>query len=192
MSTFIRLLPGAEFGPVGAEQEHAARCLPNAVRSSRLGWWPDRQAATVHGRALVVGVAPYSRDDLRLLDALDEALERAAGDRPCVQVFSVLDCRGNRDADRFIPGLGAFFQTPLVGLWEDGELRAKGWGKRARDLVQEEVRRLTAPADGDADEQLRHPRVLGDRAVAGVRLDPQMPAADAAVPLDQRPGRSDD
>lgn len=167
MSTFISLLPGVEFGPVGAEQEHAGRCLPNAVRSSRLCWWPDRQEVPVDGRALVVGVAPYSRADLRLLDALDEALEREAGGRLHVQVFSVLDCRGNRDADRFIPGLGVFFQTPLVGVWEDGQLRAKGWGKLARDLVEEEVRRLTARSEGAADTRPLPP-LPGDHAVAGV------------------------
>jgi hypothetical protein len=94
---------------------------------------------------LLIGVATYSREDLRLLDLVEEALKHQDGTGPRVDVFNTLDCRTDEDFARYVPGLGKVHQTPVVGVWEKGVLKEKAWGKPARDLVIQ-ICGLHAPA----------------------------------------------
>ncbi len=41
------------------------------------------------------------------------------------------------DFEKYVPGIGKVFQTPVVGYWEDGLLKEKAWGKKGRDLLSE-------------------------------------------------------
>ena len=49
-----------------------------------------------------------------------------------VQVFSVLDCHAQEDFEKFIPGIGNVFQTPVVGFWDGDTLREPDWCGGAR------------------------------------------------------------
>jgi hypothetical protein len=83
----------------------------------------------------LIGVATYSEPDLRLLDLLGEVLERGDENAPDIEVFNTLDCHSPDDFDKYIPGIGKVFQTPVVGAWQNGVLKAKASGQSARDLL---------------------------------------------------------
>jgi hypothetical protein len=89
-----------------------------------------------HGSRLLIGVATYSERDLKLLDLLAELLEQREENLPHIDVFDTLDCKSQQDFDKYIPGIGKVFQTPVAGYWQDAILQDKAWGKSARDLVE--------------------------------------------------------
>ncbi len=86
------------------------------------------------GRRILLGVASYSLPDLALLDTLNEA-DGQGSIWPRLDVFNVLECKSVQDFERYVPGLGKVFQTPVVGYWEDGVLKENAWGKAGRDLL---------------------------------------------------------
>jgi hypothetical protein len=125
------LLPGEQQRAI--EQE-----FPGVVARTALRWWSPDSGIPAGGTRLVIGVATYSGPDMRLLDLVQEAVtkedaRRMAGAR--VEVFSVMACKSHEDFDRYVPGIGQVFQTPVVGLWVNGTLGEKCWGAPARELV---------------------------------------------------------
>ena len=50
-------------------------------------------------------------------------------------MFDTADCKSNEDFETRIPGIGAVFQMPAVGLWEDGKLVACGSGHEGRQIA---------------------------------------------------------
>lgn len=88
------------------------------------------ELATGSGKnRVVLGVAFYSRPDLELLDALVQKLRsgNCGTDRP-IYVFDALMCKSMEDFERLVPGIAPVYDTPVVGIWEGGELVSKGWG----------------------------------------------------------------
>lgn len=115
------------------QQEYMEQQLPLLVAGSNLHWRAPGDPLSEGGNRILVGVGTFSEYDMRLLDLLDAALGRLHGEEPRVDVFSVLTCRTPADFERLVPGIGQVFQTPVIGIWENGELKAKGSGARARD-----------------------------------------------------------
>jgi hypothetical protein len=128
--------------------EHAKRPLPETDPG-----WADRQfeslAATTpvrlwrpgdsipsEGSRLLLGLAPWSGYDMRLLDVMLDAIEsRRPSSVPVVDVFNVAECRQQLDFRKFIPKLRLVTQTPVVGLWREGRLVEVKQGYEARDFV---------------------------------------------------------
>jgi hypothetical protein len=81
----------------------------------------------------VVGVAFYSLPDLELLD--DLAFDRHVLHSETIVVFDVLSCKKMADFERWIPSIGPVYQTPVVGVWQDGLLVDVGVGKKAREIL---------------------------------------------------------
>ena len=82
----------------------------------------------------VVGIAFYSLPDLKFLDQLVLACrDKKLGNS--VIVFDVLSCKTMTDFEKLIPGVGSVYQTPVVGIWRDGELVETGIGAKGRMLV---------------------------------------------------------
>ncbi len=52
-----------------------------------------------------------------------------------IEAFDVAACRGMQDFERYIPEIGQVYQTPVVGVWENGVLDQKASGARARELL---------------------------------------------------------
>ncbi|HEV3144311.1 MAG TPA: hypothetical protein VGZ47_10530 [Gemmataceae bacterium] len=100
-------------------------------------WQPGDPVVAVPIRVLV-GVATYSALDLRLLEIIDRKLEEASrnGATLHVEVFNVLECRDQADFEKYIPGIGTVFQTPVVGIWENGVLVHRATGAAARSLLE--------------------------------------------------------
>src|SRR6185369_475497 len=104
--------------PPGEQQLLAREQFPAVVASSRMSMWAPGEPLPASGSRVLIGVATYSLYDLDLLDALDSQL---FGD-DAVELFEVSSCSSHEEFDRFIPGIGKVFQTPLVGFWQDGQL----------------------------------------------------------------------
>jgi hypothetical protein len=71
---------------------------------------------------------------MQLLDAVSQALQGGATGL-AVSVFNVANCQSADAFEGYVPGVGAVFHTPVVGLWSDGKLLEKASGKAGRDLV---------------------------------------------------------
>ena len=69
-----------------------------------------------------------------LLDDMSTALRQQPHWK--VEVFDTSLLKAMEDFDRFIPGIAPVYQTPVVGLWVDGELRVRKTGKEARDFIR--------------------------------------------------------
>jgi hypothetical protein len=88
---------------------------------------------------MLLGIAPYSLPDLELLDALKESHRQNSTSSQRVQVFDVLSCTNANDFDQYVPGIGRVYQTPVVGIWENGVLVQKATGLKARQLISEHI-----------------------------------------------------
>jgi hypothetical protein len=135
MSKFHDLLQARADVPVGEQQESARKSFPLVVSKSRYNLWSPGQPISTHGNRLLVGVATYAEPDLALLDLLQEAVDWRDKNAPRIDVFNTLDCKSRQDFEKYIPGIGDVFQTPAVGLWQNGVLTDTAWGKPARDLI---------------------------------------------------------
>lgn len=120
------------------DQERAEEELPKLVSASGLHMWRPGDPILQRGRRTLVGVGAWSREDLRLLDALAEAAASggSGGDRIDVFLFW-RECKNQEQLERFVPGMdiSSIFHSPVVGVWEDGALRQCASGAEGRDLL---------------------------------------------------------
>ena len=135
MIKFHDLLQPRDGLSVGELQESAKRSFPLLVDKSTFKSWSPGKPTSSQGKRLLIGVATYSEADLKLLDLLEEVLQGRAENTLSIDLFNTLDCKSHDDFDNYIPGIGKVFQTPVAGLWENGVLKEKAWGKSARDLI---------------------------------------------------------
>jgi hypothetical protein len=108
--------------------------FPSAVSRSPFRLWSPGDPIPATGDRLLIGVATWSAHDLVLLDTVSQALQT----RPpglAVDVFNVADCASPQAFERYVPGIGNVFHTPVVGLWSNGRLVEKASGKAGRELV---------------------------------------------------------
>jgi hypothetical protein len=127
-------LPASPDGSLGDQQRAIDTLFPIVVSASPLRLWQPGDPIAPTGRRLLLGVATWSVPDVTMLDELALALLRQPSDL-VVDVFNVADVRSAGDFERYVPGIGTVFHTPVVGLWIDGRLVAKASGKAGRDLV---------------------------------------------------------
>jgi hypothetical protein len=103
------------------EQGQAERQFPLLTARSHLHLWRPGDTICSTGRRILIGVATYSIHDLRLLDVVEQLLSQSNDNRLLrVDVFSAHQCQTQDDFDKYVPGIGPVFQTPVVGIWEDG------------------------------------------------------------------------
>jgi hypothetical protein len=96
---------------------------------------PDDRDVQSPGLRLVLGAASWSIYDVRLLVRVSEAVASGAHPDIHVAVFDVDQIGSSAEFQRLFPGIGEVFHTPVVGLWEDGELKEVGSGFAARQIV---------------------------------------------------------
>jgi hypothetical protein len=134
MKRFSSLLEPRSEVTVGQQQRDAREELAALLRESRLHLWQLGDPVLNRGRRILLGVGSYSMADLALLDNLNEAHGQESI-WPRLDVFDVLECRSIQDFEKYVPGIGKVYQTPVVGYWEEGLLKEKAWGKAGRDLL---------------------------------------------------------
>ena len=80
-------------------------------------------------------MAVWNGYDLGLLDLLNEEAAARQPAEVSVAVFDV-DTLDSPDAlEHIIPGIGIPYQSPVVGYWDGGQLKATAWGFEGRQLV---------------------------------------------------------
>ena len=90
------------------------------------------------GQRILIGVAFYSLSDLKLLDALIKKLAKHENPADQIEIFDVLSCKTMMDFERYIPGIGPVYQTPVVGIWDSGKLVLKASGSEGRKLLADQ------------------------------------------------------
>jgi hypothetical protein len=100
------------------------------AQASGLRVWRPGDSIASQGRRILLGVVPWSRYDMEALDAVGKDLRGAR-----VDIFIVDECKSEAEIEEFVPGVGAVFQTPVVGIWDDGQLVDKAWGLEGRQLL---------------------------------------------------------
>jgi hypothetical protein len=125
---------GQPEGSLAHSQKKADDAFPSVVATSPFRLWRPGDLLPATGKRLLIGVATWSAYDMKLLDAVSQALQRLpSGLR--VEVFNVADCSSPEAFDHYVPGIGSVFHTPVVGLWADGQLVEKATGRAGRELV---------------------------------------------------------
>jgi hypothetical protein len=122
MKTFSSLLEYREGKTPRDAQAKARSGFPKKVSQSKLRLRNPGDPLPATGRHFIVGVASYSADELGLLDQLQDFLEKAKIHGIDVEVFDVLSCGQMGDFEKFIPGIGGVYRTPIVGVVSDGKL----------------------------------------------------------------------
>ncbi|SRR5258706_9547759 len=123
--------------PPGDQVGYISERLDEALIDSRISIWRRGEPVQRTGHWILLGIAPYSLPDLQLVDELREGLKQGSRSDESFQVFDVLSCSTMNDFDECIPGIGSVYQTPVLGIWENGVLVEKATGAKARQLVIE-------------------------------------------------------
>lgn len=139
MKRFIDLLNEQYKLPSKEQPEWTAAQLEALLAESLLHQWRLGDPIPEAGRRILVGIARWSRYDLKLLDALNRSCHNNHGGHERIDIFDIdaaARSTGNWDfLTEVIPGIGKIYQTPTVGIWEDGVLVQKGSGAAGRDLL---------------------------------------------------------
>ncbi|HLM60916.1 MAG TPA: hypothetical protein VK308_08940 [Pyrinomonadaceae bacterium] len=134
MSKFADLLFHSG-NPVEA-QERADRELPRMLAKSHLHLWNLGDAIVSNGTRFLLGIVTWSLYDLRLLDALNEAL--SDGNRKeRVDIFNLDSCQTKEEISLFVPHIGKMIHPPVVGVWRDGQQVQQNSGAAGRNILVE-------------------------------------------------------
>lgn len=127
-----------DFSLPAKDQREAADCFPYLVARNGLRYWTTEEEVQVRGGSyLVVGVVTWSRRDMQLLD---EMVARNTDDESkldALLIFNAYSFQSVEELKRRIPGIGEVYQTPVIGIWEHGQLIQTASGFAARQLLQE-------------------------------------------------------
>jgi len=136
---FHELLNNSKSNPrePGPLQSDARSQFPLIVKNSHLEPRLPGSPIPASGKYVIIGVATYSRDELRLLDEVEAAFpqwEKTAK----VVVFDVMECKDMDEMRQFAPPHVVVAQTPVVALWDQGESVASQTGLRmTREVLKD-------------------------------------------------------
>lgn len=135
MNRFVDLVAHHVETSPGEQQLRAIERFPTLVEQSQLELWRPGNNIPRSGTRVLIGVALYSERDMELLDVLNTVLTRGGSLGDKVNVFDVSECRSHDDFEKYVPGIGPVFQTPVLGVWHRGLLTERMWGQAARDFI---------------------------------------------------------
>jgi hypothetical protein len=125
---------GRQDGSLVLGQRNLDDRFPSVVSASPFRLWSPGDPIPTKGKRLLIGVSTWSAHDMKMLDAVSQALPGLSF-ALTVEVFNVADCSSPAGFERYVSGIGAVFQTPVVGFWSDGQLVDKASGRAGRELV---------------------------------------------------------
>ena len=134
MTSFASLL-SASSSP-GLQQVAARAQLPSMLAVSNLRFWSPSLPISANGERALVGIATWSLYDPQLLDRLQATLA-CCNRQTIIDIFDVDACKSLDDTERYVPGIGRVFQTPVVGVWRDGVKISSAWGAAGCKLLAE-------------------------------------------------------
>jgi hypothetical protein len=133
---FHELLDNPNHREPGSLQSEARRLFPSIVKKSHLEQRMARSPVPKRGKYVIIGVATYSPDDLRLLDEV-EAAYRQWQKKSKIVVFDLMECKDMCDVREYVPPFSEVVQTPVVALWDSGKPIAFQTGLRmTREVLQ--------------------------------------------------------
>ena len=120
---FRELLNNPKCIEPGQLQKDARARFPILVQTShlreRLKDKPLSNAST--GQKVILGVATYSRDELELLDNLEQShLDWESSTE--ISVFDITECKNSCDLRKYLLQDMTNVQTPVVVIWNDGRM----------------------------------------------------------------------
>ena len=119
----------------GQQQQRATEEFPSVVQNSHMEIWRLGEELPTSGAHIWIGVASYSIPDLEMLDAIEAKLSREPAQNERIHLFDVSSFTGMRDFEKYLPGIGKVYQTPAIGIWEDGVLKEKASGTAAKNWL---------------------------------------------------------
>jgi hypothetical protein len=128
--TFAELFSESAGMEPAEQQVYILSALRTRAQAKGLRVWKPENGIPSRGRRFLIGVTQYSRPDLELLDAVCDILKGGQLD-----IFVLSECKSQAEIESFVAGIGPVFQSPVVGIWEDGRLIAKGSGWEAMQLL---------------------------------------------------------
>lgn len=117
-------------------QRRAELALPFILAKSNLHLWNIGDAVLPHSIRFLIGVATWSLSDLRLLNALNAVLLNEKRTER-VDVFNLDVCQTQTDILAFVANLDKVYQSPVVGVWYDGEQIKQACGYDGRQILIE-------------------------------------------------------
>ncbi len=140
---FIELI---KLNRVGDSNLQVRKSFDEYLDHSALYPWKPGDPVLVYEVRILIGTAPWSRNDLILLDTLNDSLNSSLRLQSVlrIDVFNFDDCTSQKELDQFIPGLrlDTVFHTPVVGIWRHGIHHISESGGVGRRLVNELLTRL--------------------------------------------------
>jgi len=117
---------------------YPADFFPEAVSQSCFSMWSPDIGPSRIGEYILVGVMMSCLYDLRLLDAIEDAIQRDSTYCPQVATVDWSDLRLNI-LEPFGPALALtdVYHSPVICIWTDGKMSTTQTGSRGRDLVCE-------------------------------------------------------
>jgi len=134
MTNFTAILSAQRSRHPSTEGKNDSARLVEALSQSRLHYWTLGDDVASTSRRTLIGVAPYSTYDLKLLEALNELSLDPISER--IDIFDVLACHSQEDFEKYISAIGKVYQTPVVGIWQNGKLVQRDSGHNARQLLR--------------------------------------------------------
>ena len=132
MTIFSDLLNSSSDLAPGQQQQRAAEQFPLLVQSSHMELWQPGRDLPANGAEVVwIAVGSYSVHDLELLDAIEAKLT-LKGRNETIYLFDVSAFPAFKDFEKYLPGIGRVYQTPVVGSWNNGVLKERLSGAVAR------------------------------------------------------------
>jgi|SRR6516165_2227405 hypothetical protein len=133
---FHELLDNPQRREPGPLQAFARQLFPSIVKQSHLGQRLPGSIVPDRGTYVILGVASYAPNELRLLDDVEAAHPRWAANVTVV-VFDVMQCTDMDEMRRYVPPFAVVSQTPVVAVWDRGKRVAAETGLRqTREALQ--------------------------------------------------------
>lgn len=121
----------------GEQQRWARKKFSSLLAESSLEELPTEKFVKSAGRTVLLLVAVYSLDDLKLLDKLNESCPRQEEVPISMYIYDIENVKSLYEVDKFIPGIAPAYQTPMIGVWENGELKKSAWGSDVLQILDE-------------------------------------------------------
>jgi len=110
--------------------------FPKLVATSHLHLWTFGDEIVDTVEFLLIGIMTVSAYDLRMLDLLEASCAKGHLQNVHIAVFDWTDL-ATEPLRPYLPDIGEPTGTPLVAIWNEGNLTAHAWGYPARRLISD-------------------------------------------------------
>lgn len=119
-----------------AAPEELDREFSFRLTKSNLHLWNLGDPIVSEVTRILVGIVTWSVYELRLLDALNEALS-GENRTERVDIFDLDLFPTQEKISAFVPNIGRIIHPPIVGIWQDGKQILQASGPAGRDILIE-------------------------------------------------------